>query len=391
MQPHSAFVCGLIAVQLLLLPAAFAAAPAPADEASDTTSIRLAAVRMALDQAATTLHEATVATHGGFVEKGLEDLAQALSATDAALELARNHPDSGALPAPASPAADAALIRIDAMRQPAPAVQPSMYRTLAALKAALVALQTVPGGDLGGAREKLITSMAQAADDIINGIQFVQFPDRVPPSGRGPAASAPFVDLAGYFPAPANASGASATPAGPLRFVAGPASLGPQMQSQQISHPIESFRGDFLAGGLETAKPLDAFIYTTGGHGVPFAHVIAVHGKITSAGQFMGKDVPRALNEVVVLEQVKSGVFEPRLLEFGGLWTVLWLKSVTGGPDYLYPVAETARPEDPVARKVRSLEARTLYSVEDFLAAVRPELEARRDAPRQNPQGRGGG
>ena len=215
----------------------------------------------------------------------------------------------------------------------------------------------------------------------------------------------PYTDRAGYF-------SPTGSTTGPLRFASGPATVQSsaasvlklyytgfeapgtppaEISAPQISRPIPSYTADLLAGGLETAVSSNTFIYTMGASGKPFVHVTIRDGKFSSAAQFMGNDVPRVLNEVVALEEVKAGTFEPRLLGFQGLWTVLWLKSVSGGPDYLYPVAETAHPEDPVARKIPSLQARTLYSVEDFLAAVRPELEAKRAVPRQYPPRRGGG
>ena len=61
---------------------------------------------------------------------------------------------------------------------------------------------------------------------------------------------------------------------------------------------------------------------------------------------------------------------------FGGLWTVIWLKSIAGGADYFYPVIESRFPEDQIARQVPSLKANILYTTDEFLAAVRPELQA---------------
>ena len=169
MKPRSAFVRGLLAAQLLLLPAAFAAAPAPADQTLSTTlggvgsdligplqplekgtdtlpgtgvsfgdgllpSLAqnqayldehagrglitnahgdfLQALRNALDAADTALRGATVATHGGFVEKAREDLASAQAATNAASDFARANPAGLELPVNSWPSFEAELAKL---------------------------------------------------------------------------------------------------------------------------------------------------------------------------------------------------------------------------------------------------------------------------------------
>ena len=147
-------------------------APSPAEDLTASAVARLEAVRAALDRAATNLRSATSATHGGFVSKGRADLAPALAAANAALDFARANPASSVQPATISPASNATLVRLNGVHQPTPNSQPSMHRTLAALKSALEVLQSVPGGDLGGAREIIISSVAQTTNDVIAGIRF---------------------------------------------------------------------------------------------------------------------------------------------------------------------------------------------------------------------------
>ncbi len=148
-------VFGTLAGLLLLLPALHAADAAPADDAGNTTA-RLQAVCSALEMAASTLHTATTATHGGFVEKGLADLAPAVAAANAAVDYARSNPGIGAQPAPVSTASEATLARIDTAHHPGAKSQPSMYRTLDDLKSVLNTLQSTPGGTLGGKRAPVL-------------------------------------------------------------------------------------------------------------------------------------------------------------------------------------------------------------------------------------------
>jgi general secretion pathway protein G len=389
----------------------FRPAAAPA-----TAVTSLEAVVAGLEQANANLNQATVATHGGFVAQGQSHLAPAVAAANAALVFARSIPSLGAPPRPAQPAFDAALALLNSTTQAGHRSQPSMYGALAGLKAALVALQTVPGGEIGGkASEQIIAGIAQTARDVIDGIQFADAnaaPGRGPRSGGASVAPVSAADVAWFFaPAPVS-PGLPAQPASPLRFVAGPADAeaiivpmlqdyydhlgGPgaqpaALQSPQVSRPIESFGADLLAGGLETGTSSDRFHYIATAAGKPMADATIAHGKWASTAQFMANAIPQALGELVALDQVKAGKFEPRLLDFGGLWTVIWLKSVAGGADYFYPVIESRYPEDQIARQVPSLKAKTLYTTDEFLAAIRPELKAEADPNRPRGGQRGGG
>jgi hypothetical protein len=143
--------------------------------ATATFDLRLDPVLLALDQAAEALGGATVNTHGGFVEKGRADLAQARAAATAALDFTLTHPVFGEQPAPVSPALNATLAKLNGVSR-AGNSQPNMYETLAGLKAALESLRTIPGGDLGGARDDIIAGVARTTDDVIAGIEYAGKP-----------------------------------------------------------------------------------------------------------------------------------------------------------------------------------------------------------------------
>ena len=173
------------------------AAPPSALEAAPLL-IRLEAVQGALEQANTALRGATVNTHGGFVEKARADVALALAAAKAALELVHAHPSDGAPAGPASNLLATTLAHLNDISPTAGNPQPNMFRALAGLKAALEAMPPVADGALGGEREKIIASAAQAADDVIAGIRFADGGRTQNPGpvnrGNGPNAPLVFAD-----------------------------------------------------------------------------------------------------------------------------------------------------------------------------------------------------
>ena len=138
---------------------------------SAATLANLDAVRTALEQAATTLGGASKATHGGFVELGLDDLAQARAAVGSAVAVIRLNPAITAEPVPSPYESTGLLKELNAFAQPAGNPQPNMYHAVPFLKTAIEALQTVPGGDLGGAREKITDRISAALEDIVSGIR----------------------------------------------------------------------------------------------------------------------------------------------------------------------------------------------------------------------------
>ena len=115
---------------------------------------------------------ATVTAHGGFVEKAARrSLRSALAAANAAIEFLRANPSAGAESARASPVADAALARLNSEVPDNGSWDPRMADAISSLKSALNELRNAPGGELGGAREKMIAGIAKTVDDVIAGIK----------------------------------------------------------------------------------------------------------------------------------------------------------------------------------------------------------------------------
>jgi hypothetical protein len=81
-----------------------------------------------------------------------------------------------------------------------------------------------------------------------------------------------------------------------------------------------------------------------------------------NSGPFVASSA-QALSELVHRAEVVSGTFEARLLRVSAIAVIaVWLKSESGGADLIYPIA----PAPPV------LQVGRLYTVEEFLAALRP-------------------
>jgi hypothetical protein len=76
----------------------------------------------------------------------------------------------------------------------------------------------------------------------------------------------------------------------------------------------------------------------------------------------------RGLGQLATQDQVRAGAFEVRLLRFSAIAVMaLWLKSDSGGADLIYPLAPV--PEE--------LQGERVYSVSDFLNAIRPIAQTR--------------
>jgi len=82
----------------------------------------------------------------------------------------------------------------------------------------------------------------------------------------------------------------------------------------------------------------------------------------------IGRTTARALDQLAKLNQVRAGSYEVRLLRFSAiLLMAIWLKSDTGDPDIIYPLA----PAPDV------LQADKPCSADDFLKAIMPVAKAR--------------
>lgn len=148
-------------------------------------------------------------------------------------------------------------------------------------------------------------------------------------------------------------------------------------------HAVYDLRADVVAagGGLESASTTGVRYLVYGG-GAPVAaaevHVDAQGNAALLANLNYGPYVEataQALTQVAKLQAVTAGSYEARVLRFSAIALMaLWLKSESGGPDIVYPLA----PAPP------GLQAEQPYAVDAFLAAIRP-LAQQRAANRQGP------
>ncbi len=152
------------------LPAQAGAPPIPANPALTS----LDSARVGLEQAAKTLSSASTGNHGGYVEKARADVGRALTDVRAAtLAFVQADPGAAASPATTPPGLTEIYSRLAHTRPGGGSAQSSMYGALPPLRTALDALQSAPGGTLGGNRDAIAADIGQAAADIIAGIQFL--------------------------------------------------------------------------------------------------------------------------------------------------------------------------------------------------------------------------
>ncbi len=135
--------------------------------------------------------------------------------------------------------------------------------------------------------------------------------------------------------------------------------------------PVTSTKPDRLYYIVEFAgDPVASLDLGTGANNPPSAM-----GNTGPYQNGLAKTVAQSLKELVALEQIKSGAYEPRLLTFGfPPREVIWLKQVSVGSDFIYPAGPTSG---------YGLEPRTLYSVDEFLATVLPTLKQQLSGPRK--------
>ena len=199
-------------------------------------------------------------------------------------------------------------------------------------------------------------------------------------------------DLLIYF-APVSRYPATPLSSSPLRFAAGPADaralLGKPMdaiarmrpnlpsESMEVSLPLGVYSFDLAAGGMPaTTKPNSYFCMVESSGSLDTYENITIYGANSPRAEFGGDSltvaVPRALSELVALDRVKSGVYEPRILYFVNGRSampqpLIWLKSVSTGDDLIYLVGNGS---------VFGLKPKTLYTAGEFLAAYLPGMKA---------------
>ncbi len=142
------------------------------------------------------------------------------------------------------------------------------------------------------------------------------------------------------------------------------------------SHAVYDLRADEISngGGLETARPTGLrYLIKASGTPVAAAEVQTdASGKASllanlNYGPYV-EATARAFNDLPTLSSMPAGSFEARLLRFSAIYLMaIWLKSDAGGADFIYPLAPAPG----------GLEAGKLYTVGDFLDAIRPLAKKR--------------
>jgi RNA polymerase sigma factor (sigma-70 family) len=377
----------------------------PASNPVATTASGLEAVRTALEQAATKLGGATRNTHGGFVEKGLADITENLDQVKAALAYAQTHPTSAGSPPVVSPSMEAAGRLVNSHHDPLDRAQPNMYDTLPKLKDALVALRDTPGDDWGGRRDKIAAGIGAAATDVLSGIKFLDPRASISPDPHADAFAdldpnfSPVGNLTPYVMPLAGFPALPSPPTSPLRFALGPAGVNkffnawadgltqgrPNLDPKtlRLSLPLGVYQFDASAGKLLASAGTDLFFYIiTGSSGDPFVNLLlsvpAGRAPAILTGPFSmneEQEVPQALCELMAMDRVKTGVYEPRILALftpNGPAKAIWFKSLTGGGDFLYRIGSSYL-----------MKTRTLYTTEEFLAMMGQAQEILQQRARQ--------
>jgi hypothetical protein len=142
------------------------------------------------------------------------------------------------------------------------------------------------------------------------------------------------------------------------------------------SHAVYDLRADEISkgGGLETAHPTGfRYLITAAGAPVAAAEVQAdASGKASvlanlNYGPYV-QATAQAFDNLPTLPSMPAGSYEARLLRFSTIYLMaIWLKADTGGADIIYPLAPAPG----------GLQAGRLYTVADFLNAIRPLAEKR--------------
>jgi hypothetical protein len=137
--------------------------------------------------------------------------------------------------------------------------------------------------------------------------------------------------------------------------------------------PISNYKFDIDAGqSLDVSKKPFALYYPIESAGNPvsglFLSMVDDRPYIALLGpNQLVKELPKALAELRQMEQIKSSVFEVRLLQIRLSQTqAIWLKSIPAGLDYIYPLGATTG---------YGLKPQTLYSINDFLTIALPHIK----------------
>jgi hypothetical protein len=184
----------------------------PAPSAPATAAGRwLDAADTALRNALGSLGGAGRPEHGGFVERAMDEILTAAAETRVAAVAERESPADPRRAATFPLGYDQLLSNLATVRPPGLRAQSNMTGAQAMLRAALLALQNAPGGDLAGARDRIVAAIARANAALRSGIEYADTNEARSPRGnarRGGSASSP---IAPWQSAPAPSPGPSAS------------------------------------------------------------------------------------------------------------------------------------------------------------------------------------
>ncbi len=115
----------------------------------------------------------------------------------------------------------------------------------------------------------------------------------------------------------------------------------------------------------------DALCYMVEAEGTPFANITVLQrygsyrGLINVGAASYAAVLSQAVRELMTMDELQSGSYEPRRLDFNPYSPVIWLKSISGGYDYIYTIG---------AVPTYNLPAHTLYTADKFSEIVYPIL-----------------
>jgi hypothetical protein len=151
----------------------------------------------------------------------------------------------------------------------------------------------------------------------------------------------------------------------------------------QVIGPMRRYELDtneiINGGSLDAfAKPTSIFCYPLADAGKIFALAWAfpdsASAQMKKEGRFtlgpVTTGLTKAIEKLPASRRLRAGLYEARFLTVEVVTEALWLKSETGGTDFVYILEDGFW---------KGLEQGALYSVEEFLAVLRPALKDRNE------------
>ncbi len=155
----------------------------------------------------------------------------------------------------------------------------------------------------------------------------------------------------------------------------------------EICPPLGYYTLNAFSTGMPT-EPTVGFFYAITSSGKPLLNIDLSYRRDPNNPSAIARlNTPaktlNALNKLAALDEVKTGIYEARLLSIGtnNVYTVIWLKAQSGGTDFIYTAPDTGK----------GVKGNKLYSIDEFLSLILPILKQQAPANNFNgPPSRGG-